>query len=467
MNPQKFLFRIKKVQREGNGALPIMNQQERITLVDSFRGFGVLGILLVNIAMYADSVQRFIDLRVLNEFSGPNYYAWWIVYGFIEGTVKAVFSMLFGASVLLFLGRLSRKTAPENYADCYYRRLISLLFFGMINAYFLLWPGDILYQYALCGMFLYPIRNLRARYLVIMAIVGILFLDIRHTHHLYNEKSIMVRGEIVEAILRDNPSAELTRSQESDKENWQGHQEKRTAENLFKAVERERQEYQKSYFGLFSYIKEVNRTNHAQVMSDFFLRDVLIFMILGMALLKLSVFTGQQSMRLYWLLFSAGYGIGIFLSYWKLNSLLSVNFEPVLLADKMVISLNMVRKTSLGLGHIALLVLLYKYNLFRFLMRWFAKVGRMAFTNYLMQSIICGLVFYGFGAGLYGKLERFEWYYVVLCVWAFQIVFSIIWLSYFQIGPFEWIWRCITFWKLQPIKRTNKNKIPDPVVSTA
>ena len=86
-------------------------------------------------------------------------------------------------------------------------------------------------------------------------------------------------------------------------------------------------------------------------------------------------------------------------------------------------------------------------------------VGQMAFTNYLMQSIICGLIFYGAGFGLFGKLQRYELYYVVAGVWVFEIVFSHIWLRYFRFGPFEGLWRSLTYWKAQPMKKTNVDKI--------
>ena len=82
----------------------------------------------------------------------------------------------------------------------------------------------------------------------------------------------------------------------------------------------------------------------------------------------------------------------------------------------------------------------------------------MAFTNYLMQSIFCATIFYGFGFGLYGKLERYEQYYVVGAIWLFQIIFSNIWLQYYRFGPFEWVWRSLTYWKKQPMKRKEEKE---------
>jgi uncharacterized protein len=87
----------------------------------------------------------------------------------------------------------------------------------------------------------------------------------------------------------------------------------------------------------------------------------------------------------------------------------------------------------------------------------FAPVGQMAFTNYLMQSIITSIVFYGFN--LFGRLERFELYYVVGAIWVFQIIFSHIWLRYFSFGPFEWVWRALTYLKRPPFVKGEKEVI--------
>jgi uncharacterized protein len=108
-------------------------------------------------------------------------------------------------------------------------------------------------------------------------------------------------------------------------------------------------------------------------------------------------------------------------------------------------------------------MLLYKSGLFKWLFALMRPVGQMAFTNYLMQSLICGLIFYGIGFGMYGKLERIEIYYVVAAVWAIQIIYSHIWLHYFRFGPLEWLWRSLTYWKKQPFIR-EKDTIDPPTV---
>jgi uncharacterized protein len=89
----------------------------------------------------------------------------------------------------------------------------------------------------------------------------------------------------------------------------------------------------------------------------------------------------------------------------------------------------------------------------------------MAFTNYLVQSLLCGLIFYGVGFGLYAQLQRYETYLVMAAIWLLQIIYSHIWLRYFRFGPFEWLWRSLTYWKRQPFKKTHaENIVPDKLI---
>jgi len=118
------------------------------------------------------------------------------------------------------------------------------------------------------------------------------------------------------------------------------------------------------------------------------------------------------------------------------------------------------RRLLQAMGHLGLLMLLYKYRILVPVLNWLAKVGQMAFSNYLMQSIICAIIFDGFGFNLFGKLQRFEFYYVVVIIWIFQVIFSNVWLRYFRFGPFEWVWRSLTYWKKQPMKKNRPEPTP-------
>jgi uncharacterized protein len=111
-----------------------------------------------------------------------------------------------------------------------------------------------------------------------------------------------------------------------------------------------------------------------------------------------------------------------------------------------------IRRFLLALGHASLVMLVFRSRIVPWLMKGLANVGQMAFTNYLMQSIICTLFFYGYGLGNYDKLKFHQLYYVVAAVWVFQLIFSAIWLRYFKFGPFEWAWRSLTYGKKQGMR---------------
>ncbi len=426
-------------------------QEERISIIDSIRGFALLGILLMNIPFFSDAYQVYFNLDLRNEYSGPNYYTWWAVNGLFEGTMRALFSILFGAGSLLLLKRLEKKKMEITPADFYYRRMIWLLVFGVFNAFLLLWPGDILYTYAICGLFLYPLRNLKPKHLFLLALLLMLIANLRATLSMYDSKSTRIKGERALALEKNKKT--LTEDQQEDKKKWEGYLEKHKKEAVMKEVEKERAAYSKGYFSLMGHLKEINVKIQSVMFYDELFWDALSFLILGMALFKLGILTGERSISFYWILLIVGYGLGLTMSYFNLSSALQVKFDYTRIADKVIVNIYQERRLLLALGHLSVLMLLYKYKILKFLLRWLANVGQMAFSNYLMQSIICGIIFYGYGFGLYGKLERYEQYFVVLGVWIFQIIFSQVWLKYFRYGPFEWVWRSLTYWKLQPFRK--------------
>ena len=93
------------------------------------------------------------------------------------------------------------------------------------------------------------------------------------------------------------------------------------------------------------------------------------------------------------------------------------------------------------------------------LMRRLAAVGRMAFTNYILQTVICTTLFYGHGFGLFGKVECLGQLGIVLMIWVAQLVISPIWLRHFLFGPLEWMWRSLTYWKWEPFTREGVARI--------
>jgi len=156
-----------------------VSQKERIVLLDMLRGVAICGILLMNISFFGASVYTG-DPRVMHEMSNPqNMRTWFVIYYLLEGSMRGLFSMLFGAGALLFISRLEKNEPGIRPAELYIRRLLWLLVFGLINGYVLNWPGDILYHYAIVGLMLIPFRKapLKVIGILIIFFIGVTMLQ--------------------------------------------------------------------------------------------------------------------------------------------------------------------------------------------------------------------------------------------------------------------------------------------------
>jgi uncharacterized protein len=105
-----------------------------------------------------------------------------------------------------------------------------------------------------------------------------------------------------------------------------------------------------------------------------------------------------------------------------------------------------------ALGHVGAMMLIVKSGALGWLTRRLAAVGRMALTNYLTHSIVGTTLFFGYGFGLFGTINRTGLAAVVLTIWIMQLVISPIWLKHFRYGPAEWLWRSLTYWRVEPLR---------------
>lgn len=431
-------------------AAPIA-QVERISIIDSIRGVALLGILMMNIPYFALPYPIVESLDILGEYSGPNFYSWLIVSGLFEGTMRALFSMLFGAGSLLLLSRLEKRYAGTYPADIFYRRLLWLLVFGLINAYIFNWAGDILYTYAICGLLIFPFRNIKPKLLLVIGIAVMLVATMRGTLDMYGQRSMRIQGEEAVALAKANKP--LSEAQQDAKEKWEKYLEKNSDEYGEKWIDKDIKSMHGSYFTVMKYLSQYNVKFQTTVFYDNYLWDALALFFIGMALFKWQVLTGQRSVSFYVWLSVLCYIPGVIFSYFIIKTQVKTGFAEPYYADSLLLDLYQPKRLLIALGHLGVLMVLYKKNLFKWFFRWMSKVGQMAFSNYLFQSIFCSLIFFGYGLGLYAGLERHMLYYVVGILWIIQIVFSIVWLKYFRFGPFEWAWRSLTYWQVQPMKR--------------
>jgi uncharacterized protein len=256
-----------------------VSQSNRISIIDTVRGFALLGILLMNIPYFADAFQRGENPNVLHE-KGVNYYTWWVIGGTFEGTMRALFSLLFGAGTLLLLSRLEKKENPQfTPADIYYRRLFILLAFGVINAFVFYGRVIFLYNYALCGLFLYPFRNWKAKNLLIVGLLLMLFTTYKETRPWWRQKEMRVKGETAEQLQKNK--ATLTETQEGDLKKWQAYQVTTNLDTLRKEVEKERTEMRKGYFSIYYHIRPWNIKFESTQIYQYWFWDVIALFFLA------------------------------------------------------------------------------------------------------------------------------------------------------------------------------------------
>lgn len=433
-------------------AAPV-SQSERIGIMDALRGFAILGILLMNIPGFGLPSAVGFDPTIWHEFGTINYKVWYLVNWIPEGTQRAIFSMLFGAGIILFTSRAEKKLQGTLPADYFFRRQLWLMVFGLIDIWILLWLGDILFDYACLGMIMFAFRKLSGRQLLIGAGICFLLMLARETRDLYKDKAVITKGEKIAAI--DTTLTKLTEQQKEDLTAMKSFKERSTSESKLKRVEKSIRKTTGSFADAYEYRGD-QYMNFLVRFLYYHVWDVLSFMFLGMALFKMGVLTGQASTKVYWIMTIAGLGVGLALSWLRLHTTIKYNFNGYDLTKNEVIELYTLSRAARSIGILGLIMLLYKSGWVKWLFALMRPVGQMAFTNYLTQSILCGVFFYGVGFGMYGKLQRVEVYYFVLAVWVVQIIWSHWWLRYFNFGPFEWLWRSLTYWKKQPMKKQIK-----------
>ena len=431
-----------------------VRSSDRIIFLDSLRGVAVLGILLMNIPGFGLPHVRIDDFSVNNE-SGLNYFVWYVFGpGVFEGSQRAIFSMLFGAGTLIFISRLEKRSSGLMPAELFFRRQLWLLVFGLFNAYVLLWFWDILYHYALCGMILFAFRRLKPKHLLIAASVCLVLITLRENKGLYQQKGIIKRGEKVALI--DTTKTKLTDKQKQDLSALEVFKERSKPESKKKEAEKEVKQVTGNYWSLYSKRSNQSAEGEMEGMYYFLIWDILLCMFIGMAFFKLGILQGEAKTSIYAWMAIIGLGAGLPLSYLYLQPEIIHNYNNYLVVKNKPFNFYEIQRLVHSIGIFGLIMLMYKSGWFKWLFALMRPVGRMAFTNYLLQSIICGLIFYGIGFGLFGKLQRYELYYVVAGVWIFEIILSHVWMRYFSFGPFEWLWRSLTYWKKQPIWK-NKN----------
>jgi uncharacterized protein len=397
--------------------------EERIESLDVLRGVAILAILIINIRSFALPLAAFDNPTAYGDFTGASFWYYAVAHVLFEGKGIAIFSMLFGAGIVLMSER--REARGRSPAASHYRRMLALLAIGLVHAY-AVWYGDILVSYALLGMVVFLFRRapngLRmalgvAAYLVpfgMFALMG-----------WWMQRAPDSPG--VQAMIADwMPPAS--------------------------AVAEELEAYRGGYLDQLPYRAERALLSQTGAFLLFVAWRYGGLMLVGMAFFQWGILSNRRSRRFYAALTAGAYLIGLPVVVWGLYRNVQEGWaaEYSMFAGR---SWNDFASGIVSLGHIGLVMLWCGRFPKLGITRALAATGRMALTNYLMQSIICTLIFYGHGFGLYGRVPRAWFPAVILGIWAVELIWSPLWLRHFRYGPFEWLWRCITYLRVVPIRK--------------
>jgi uncharacterized protein len=426
-------------------------EASRIQVIDVLRGVALLGILLMNIPGF--SMAQYSWEAFKNDPTQFNFWLMAFIEVVFEGKMRAMFGMVFGAGVLLFVAAKEQSGKPVH--GLFYRRMFWLVIFGLIHAHLILWIGDILYLYGVCGMVVYLLRRVPPRYLAaalpLVAIVdfasgALHYRSIRGTRIAYTE------AKRVEAA-----GGTLNAAQKKALADW-----REIETSMIPNREDAKQNTAKMKSG-YATVAGYLRPLAWQIQTKFLpleIWDSLALMLLGLALYRWGFFSGRWSRPQYWKVAVIGYGIGlplvIYSVYYDFKHFSTLEANLAQMERVPIYWTGLIypfQRLLLVMAHASAIILLYQGGWFGGLFRRLAAVGQMAFTNYIMHSLICTFFFFGYGLNYYAELEYYQLYYLVAVIWIVQLIVSPICLCYFRFGPLEWVWRSLTYWRLQPMRR--------------
>jgi uncharacterized protein len=424
---------------------------ERLGVVDLLRGVALTGILFMNVFGFALAPYSTEAFK-----ANPATLDFWVYAAniiLLEGKMRALFGMVFGASVFLFV-RNKAITGWRLHALTG-RRMGLLVLFGLIHAHLLLWVGDILYIYGICGVLVYLLRNLPPRWLL-AAVPLVAVLDVTGYQSYYSDLRAK-RLAYVEAVAVQARGGAVSPAQTSALATW--HEvERTTMPNRAKGLDITRK-MRGRYSDVARWVRPLAWRFETRLLL-MAIPDSVALMLLGLALLKLGFLAGTWELGTYRRLAFLGYGLGLPLVVWSFafNVAVAPTFEAGMayMERTPVDWISLIypfQRILLVLGHASLLVLLYRSGRLASLTARFRAVGQMAFTNYIAHTVISTLTFFGYGLGLYGKLAFWQTQVFALAVGAMALVWSPWWLARFRFGPLEWMWRSLTYLRLHPLRR--------------
>jgi uncharacterized protein len=466
---------------------------QRNLLLDVLRGVAVLAALVVSVWAFGGFTTNMQNKLLLHP-SGGNYRLFATVSLLLEGKMRALVALVFGAGLVLYLH--SRQQHNKDTAhDLHVRRLLWLMGFGIVNAFVLLWPYDLLFHLGVMGILTVPFIQAKPRGLMIAALAAMLIFCGKQYWNYADDKKALRKYEAVvlvekkikqdstdrarkdsankavaktAGIAKKDPvnapakKDSLTKEQMQDKQAWEG--KLKSMKYDPKNDEGDRKAMRTTSYGeVWKYIMPKAQEREAQWTYRTGIWELGMMILLGMALLKLGFFEKRYPAGRYLLWGLAGIGLGLLLGWFRLYFHNATLLDYTKYIKGHAVPYNMLvplERSTMALGYAALLAWLTRSTLLAWLWNALAAVGRLSLTNYLLQSLFCTLFFTGAGMNSYGNLPQWQLYLVVAEVVLAQTIFSIFWLRYFDIGPAEWLWRSLTEKKKLPWRKTAAGNEP-------
>lgn len=397
--------------------------QDRYLHLDVLRGFALFGILLVNFEWFTRPLQA-IMLGSESGLGGANVAADWLITTLGEGKFYPLFSMLFGAGFALMADRAMKRGTP--FWGVYLRRLLVLLVFGLVHTLFI-WAGDVLLIYAISALIMIVLfRKTPARRLWKWAVAFLVFPVV-----------MMWLGALSMIGAQSQPEmqAEMSAGFAADEQ------------VLVEKVERAEQIHAEgTYFENVG--QRIDDTIFKLVYFVFWATPIVGFFLIGRWLIVTGRLTHPREHQLYFRRWRArGLVVGLACAVPATWLLRDVNTMIPTTTAAAGATLATIAGVLMALGYLSTITLAADR------LRFLAPAGQMALTNYLLQSIVWTWLIYGHGLGMWGELPRWSQIPLSLGFFGLQIALSHWWLARFRFGPAEWLWRSLTYWKIQPMRR--------------
>ena len=397
---------------EGRSEPTAAVKADRVAVLDVLRGLAILGILLMNIQSFGRLSPEYVNPKALGDPPTVDWVIWLLNHIIADEKFISILTMLFGAGILLMAR--SSQDSPAVFERKFRRRMAWLFVFGMVHAV-VLWPGDILAAYAICGLIAVRFRDRHAAELIaiglsLFAAVMILWMLI---------SAILIYG--LPSDLRADLTARFWQPTEDDIAE--------ETERLTTGWTTAGGERALNAIGVQAWMLASDR-----------IWRMVGMMLIGMALLKIGFLSGDWGLRRYRLVIVLGLliGIPVILAGLLFNQAVDWDFRYSLLLGRIA---NHWGSIAVSLAWVAVLVFLVKTDVLAYLWRPLAPVGRLAMSNYIGQSIICASMFYGFGLGLFAQLNNLHLLGVVVGIWVVQVLLSAVWYRHVGQGPLERLWR--------------------------